>query len=59
MRDMAILFVEETKYLEEKNMVVPIHILEKMGDTDVAGVEIEGSNTPEEKTAADAAKKTG
>jgi len=45
---MAFFVVEETKYFQEENVVVPIHILGETGNVDaVDGIEIKESTAPE------------
>ncbi|TVY93440.1 putative membrane protein [Lachnellula willkommii] len=57
---MALFVVEETKYFQEENVVVPTHILEETGRTEVVvATEVEGDSTPEKVSAEGIAKKTG
>jgi hypothetical protein len=48
---MALFVVEETKYFQEENVVVPTHVLEEIGYSNVVQVvEADGSRAPEEVT---------
>jgi len=50
----ALFVIEETKYFQEENVVVPAHVLQETGHTDIiAGIDVGGESTPEEKSAVD------
>jgi MFS family permease len=50
----ALFVIEETKYFQEENVVVPAHVIQETGHTDViAGVDVGGDSTPEEKSVVD------
>ncbi|KAF8846541.1 hypothetical protein BDZ45DRAFT_710030 [Acephala macrosclerotiorum] len=49
---MAFFVVEETRYFQEENVIVPTHVLEETGHVGEIQV-VEGESTPEEKSAVD------
>jgi hypothetical protein len=50
----AFFVIEETKYFQEENVVVPAHVIRETGHTHViAGVDVGGESAPEEKSAID------
>lgn len=56
---MALFVIEETKYFQEENVVVPNHVLEETGHTNtVIGVAGDESSTPEEVAKASMTEKT-